>query len=140
MRAHALHRVVASLHLSHHGVQLIAVKHAAVPNLPAGFRIKRRVIENDLTFLARLELLHDFVSARYEQHFAPFIPGSLIPNENRLWMAIAYVSARSFESLDRVAVQKNAKSSACTLLRGALPGSARSEEHTSELQSHSDLV
>src|SRR5438477_10459430 len=48
VRAHALHRVIASLDFSDDSVQLIAVKRAAVPNLPTRFRIKRRVIEDDL--------------------------------------------------------------------------------------------
>src|SRR5437667_2263045 len=85
MRAHALHRVVASLHLSHHGVQLIAVKHAAVPNLPARFGIKRRVIKNDFAFLTGLELLRTLPVLDDGQHFAIFGASLKIAFENRFW-------------------------------------------------------
>ena len=55
--AYPLHRVGASLHLSDHGVQLITVKHAAIAHLTSGLGVERRVVEDNLTLFARLELL-----------------------------------------------------------------------------------
>ena len=72
MRPNPLHRVITSLHLGDDRIQLIAVQRAAIPNLPSGLCIKRCVIENDLAFFARLELLHALTILDDGQHFAIF--------------------------------------------------------------------
>ncbi len=57
MRAHALNRRVAALHFGDDGVVIVGVKPSPVANLPAGFGVERRVVEDDFAFFARLEFL-----------------------------------------------------------------------------------
>src|SRR6516162_5859981 len=57
MGAHALDRVVATLDLGGHRVVIVAVQPSPIANLPAGFGVKGRVIEDDLASLTRLEFL-----------------------------------------------------------------------------------
>ena len=82
MRSYSLYRVVASLDLGDDSVQLIAVEHATVPNLPAGFCIKRRVIEDDLAFFARPEFLHPLPILDEGQHLTIFRAGLQITFED----------------------------------------------------------
>src|ERR1700722_5584957 len=58
MGAHTLNRRVATSDVGDDGIVIVRVKPSAVANLPAGFGIERRVIENDFALLARLEFLH----------------------------------------------------------------------------------
>ena len=57
MRAHALHRVIASSHFGNDSVVIVGVKPSAIADLPARFGIKGSVIENDLAGFAGLEFL-----------------------------------------------------------------------------------
>src|ERR1035441_394326 len=57
MRAHALHRVVASGHFGDDGVVIVGVEPSAIANLSARFRVEGRVVENDLAGVAGLEFL-----------------------------------------------------------------------------------
>jgi hypothetical protein len=50
MRAHALHRVVASGHFGDDGVVIVGVEPSAIADLAAGFGVEGRVVENDLAF------------------------------------------------------------------------------------------
>ena len=56
MRAHALNRVVASLHVGDDSVVIVGVEPSAIADLPASLGIKRRVIEDDLAFIAGLRV------------------------------------------------------------------------------------
>ena len=57
MRAHSLNRVVAAFHLGHDSVVIVAIEPSPITNLPAGFGVKRSVIEDDLAFFAIFEFL-----------------------------------------------------------------------------------
>ena len=57
MRAHTLDWVIASLHFGNDRDVIVAVEPSAVSDLPAGLRVERRVIEDDLAFLAGLKFL-----------------------------------------------------------------------------------
>ncbi len=70
MRPHPLNRVVASLHLGDNGIVIVGVKPSPIADLPARFRIKRRVIKDDFTFLASLEFLRPLPILNDGQHFA----------------------------------------------------------------------
>ena len=70
MRAHSLHRVVAAFHLGDDRVVIVGVEPSAIADLPAGLRVERRVVENDLAFFARLEFLRALPVVNDGQHFA----------------------------------------------------------------------
>ena len=70
MSAHALDRVVASLHVGDDGVVVVAVEPSAVADLAAGFGVERRVIEDDLAFVSGLEFLRALAVVDDGQHFA----------------------------------------------------------------------
>jgi len=88
MRADSLHRVVASLDLGDDGVPFVAVKRAAVTNLPSGFGIKRRVVEDDLAFFPGLQFLHALAVPDDRQHFAAFRPRLQIAFKHGFWQLV----------------------------------------------------
>ena len=53
MRPHSLNRGVAALHFGDDGVVIVGVEPSPVADLPAGFGVERRVIENDLRLVRR---------------------------------------------------------------------------------------
>src|SRR5258708_17302508 len=81
MRPHALHRVIAPLHFGDDHVKFIAIKRPPIPHLPARLRIKRRVIKNDLAFLAGSEPLDSLTILDDRQHFTILRPRLPIPLE-----------------------------------------------------------
>ncbi len=70
MRAHALYRVIASGHLGNDGVVIVGVEPSAVANLPAGFGVEGRVIENDLAGVSGLEFLRALIAFDDGKNFA----------------------------------------------------------------------
>src|SRR5271166_6034255 len=57
MRAHALNRGVAAFYFGDDGVVIVAIKPSAIADLPAGFGVERRVVEDYFAFVAGFELL-----------------------------------------------------------------------------------
>src|SRR5438128_11242137 len=74
VRAHTLDWVIAAFHFGYDGVVIVAVKPSAVANLASGFGVKRRVIEDDFAFFARLEFLRALPVVDDGQNFAIFRP------------------------------------------------------------------
>ena len=70
MCPYSLHGVVATFDFGNHSVVIVAVEPSAIANLSAGFRIKRRVIEDDFAFLAGLEFLRALTLADDGEDFA----------------------------------------------------------------------
>ena len=62
LHAHTLDRVVASLHFRDDTVQFVAVQHTAVADLPSGFGVERRVVEDDFALLAFLQFVRALAS------------------------------------------------------------------------------
>ena len=77
MRSHALNRRVASRHFGDDGIVIVGVKPSLVANLPTGFGIERRVIENDFACSPRLEFLRALPVFDDGQHFA--VVGASLP-------------------------------------------------------------
>src|SRR5260370_19486622 len=84
MLLNPLDGVVASLHFRNDSIEFVAVKRAAVPNLPARLRVKRRVIKNDLALFTRLEFLSSLPISDNGHHFTIFRPRLPIPLKLRL--------------------------------------------------------
>src|ERR1039457_2485393 len=58
VRAHALHGIGDAFHFGDDGVVVFAVEPADIAHLPTSIGVKRRVVEDDLAALARLQFLH----------------------------------------------------------------------------------
>ncbi len=70
MRPHPGNRVITSRHVGDDSVVIVGIKPSPIPHLPARLRIKRRVIENDLALLTRLQFLHALPIVDDRQHLA----------------------------------------------------------------------
>src|ERR1700691_4170434 len=71
MRPDALNRRIASRHIGNNSIVIVRVKPSPVTNLSARFRIKRRVVKDDLGGLARLEFPRPLPVMDDSQYFAP---------------------------------------------------------------------
>src|ERR1017187_1152264 len=68
--AHSLNRVVAAGHVGDDGVVIVGIEPSAIANLPAGFSVERRVIDDDLALVAGLQFLCALAGFDDGQHFA----------------------------------------------------------------------
>src|SRR5580658_4462641 len=77
MRAHSLHRVVASGYFGNDGVVIVGVEPSAIANLSAGFGVERRVVKDDLAGVAGLEFLRTLAALDDGEDFA--VVGARLP-------------------------------------------------------------
>src|SRR5215831_20582623 len=65
----ALDRVVTTLHVGNDGVVILGVEPSTISDLAACLGVKRRVIENDLSIVSRLEFAYTLTVVNDRQHF-----------------------------------------------------------------------
>ena len=83
MRPHPLNRRIASRNVGDNGVVIVRIEPSPVTNLPAGFRIERRVIENDFAGFASLEFPRALPIVNDSQHLAAVRASLSIPFKDR---------------------------------------------------------
>src|ERR1700694_1573721 len=85
MRADPLNRGIAAFDFGDDRVVIVRVKPSTIADLSAGFSVERRVIEDDLAFIAGLEFLCTLAIVDDGQHFAKVGAGLAVAFEFRLW-------------------------------------------------------
>src|ERR1700738_2011211 len=85
MRADPPNRGIAALHFGDDRVVIVRVKPSPIADLSAGFSVERRVIEDDLAFIAGLEFLCALATVDDGQPFAEVGAGLAVAFEFRLW-------------------------------------------------------
>src|SRR5580704_3418885 len=84
MRPHSLHRVITSRNLGNDSIVIVRIKPSPVAHLPASLGIKRSVIQNDFTLLARPKLPRPLPILNNGKNLAPLRPSLPIPLKLRL--------------------------------------------------------
>src|ERR1700724_2102851 len=85
MRADPLNGGIAAFHFGDDGVVIVRVEPSPIADLSAGFSVERGVIEDDLPFIAGLELLCALAFVDDGQHFTGVGASLAIAFEFRPW-------------------------------------------------------
>ena len=85
MRAHALNGGIATGHFGDDSVVIVGIEPAAVADLSAGLGIERRVVEDDLALVARLQFLRALAILDDREDLAVFGASLTVALEGGFW-------------------------------------------------------